>query len=70
MHEKREKIEIFGVPANWKGCTYRTFLVIVLNGWRTFHGEGHDGFSTKDDEPEGPLHFLLWAGLCLSWLLL
>jgi hypothetical protein len=50
--------------------TYRVFLVLVLNGRRAFHGEGHDGFSTKDHKPERPLHFLLWASLRLSCLLL
>ena len=72
MHEKRERLRRvfrhFG--AGRRGYTYRTLFVFVLNGRRAFYGEGHDGFSTKDYEPEGPLHFLLWAGLCLSWLLL
>jgi hypothetical protein len=50
--------------------THHIFLVVILNWRRSFHRQGHDCFSTEDDEPQGPLHLLLGASLCLSWLLL
>jgi hypothetical protein len=30
---------------------YRILFVIILNGWRAFHGEGYDGFSTENYKP-------------------
>jgi hypothetical protein len=32
-------------------AAYRIFFVVVLNGWRSFHGEGYDGFSTENYKP-------------------